>query len=70
MKTWKDLKEYLLKHESLADSKASKANKSFGRRQMWDMYINMCNNGGDGQLPVRTGHILIKNIKRDFNGQI
>lgn len=70
MKTWKDLKEYLLKHEGMADSKASKANKSFGRRQMWDMYMNMCDNGGEELLSVKTGHILIRNVRLDFNGQV
>ena len=67
MKTWSDLLYYLLEKMEKADDEKSKANPSFTRKQMWDHYMGMCiGNAESEELPIKTSHILIGNVKRDF----
>ena len=67
LKTWDELQDYLLERMDYADDKLSKANKSFTREQMWNMYIRDCTQWKGQDLPRRTKDILIKRIKKDFN---
>ena len=66
VKTWSDLKDYLLLKMDKADDEKSKANPSFSRADIWDHYMEMCVNGGPNELPIKTAHILIENVKKDF----
>ncbi len=66
MKTWNDLKDYLLLKMDKADDEKSKANPSFCREDMWNLYMKMCVDGGLNELSIKTAHILIKNVKKDF----
>jgi hypothetical protein len=67
MKTWSDLSDYLLEKMDKADDEKSKANPTFSREQMWNHYMEMCVGKSDREpLPIKTTHILLANVKRDF----
>ena len=66
LKTYDDLKDYLLERMDYADEKKSKANSSFTRKEMWNMYIGDCLKNTGAALPIRTHSILAKRIKKDF----
>lgn len=67
MKSWLDLKNYLLEKMDKADDEKSKANPTFTREQMWNHYMGMCMSNDDSELlPIRTAHILVANVQRDF----
>ena len=67
MENYFDLKNYLLEKMDKADDKKSKANPTFSREQMWNHYMGMCVGKSDSEpLPIKTAHILLANIKRDF----
>ena len=70
LKTWDDLRDYLLEREDHATDKVSKSNKSFTKKQMWNHWLNECIKWSGQDLPKRTKSILIKRVKLDFGMQV
>jgi hypothetical protein len=66
LKTWDDLGEYLIERLDDCNDDKSKANSSFTKRDTWNMYYSQCQKYQGQDLPVRTIHILLKSIKKDF----
>lgn len=66
MKSYNDLCEYLLENMDKADEEKSKANPTFDREAIWNHYMKMCIDNADKELPIKTAHILIANVKKDF----
>ena len=67
VETYNGLSDYLLERMDFADDEISKANPSFTREQMWNMYIGDCIKYDGQPLPIRTKSIFMKTIKKDFN---
>lgn len=65
VKTYEELQDYLLGCMDYATDKQSKANSSFTKEQIWNMYMKDCMSR-KGDLPVRTVNLLKKTIKKDF----
>lgn len=70
LETFEDLRSFLLERMDFADDTASKANPAFTRKGIWNFYMDQCFTYGDEKLPVKSGMILKKNIKKDFNQRI
>ena len=70
LKTWDDLKDYLLERMDFATDTISTSNKSFTKEQIWNSLLNDCIKWSGQDLPARTKSILIKRVKRDFGMQV
>lgn len=66
LKTWDDLQNYLLERMDYATESISKSNKSFTKEQVWNELIRQCMEAKGQELSIKTKHILLKNVKRDF----
>ena len=66
LKTYADLEAYLLQKIKSADKKISKVNNTFTRVEMWNFYMERCGDHLGQKLPLKTRHILLKNIEKDF----
>lgn len=66
LNTYDDLQSYLLERKDYATNGISKVNTSFTKKQIWNMWIGDCKRWKGQELPIRTKHILLKNVKRDF----
>ena len=64
------LSDYLLDRMEYANDSPSKANKSFSKEQMWNMYIGDCLKYKGEDLPIKTKNIMLKRIKKDFGQRI
>ena len=67
LKTWDELHDYLLDRMTYATNKQSNANKSFTKEQIWNSLIGQCNKYTGQELPIRTKHLLLKTVSKDFN---
>ncbi len=65
LKTWDDLQKYLLARINYATNETSKSNSSFTKEQVWNSLLGETMKWS-GELPVRTKHLLIKRVKKDF----
>ena len=65
--TWDQLEDYLLERMDLATDEQSNSNKSFTKVQIWNDLIGQCMTYSGKDLSIKTKHILLKNVKKDFN---
>ena len=66
LKTWADLEEYLLRRDEYATNEPSKMNRTFTKKEVWDMYLVQCIKYKPSDLPIRTRKILLKHVRKDF----
>ena len=70
LKTWNDLKAYLVARIQYATNSRSKSNKSFTKYEVHRSLMTQCLNWEGQDLPIRTKKLLIKRVKRDFGMKI
>jgi hypothetical protein len=68
--TYNELSDYLLERMDYADSSQSRANTSFSKEKMWNMYIGDCLKWKGENLPIRTRRTMLKRIKKDFGQSV
>jgi len=66
LKTWDELKDYLIERADYATRDASKANNGFTKEQVWNSLIGDCIKWSGQKLPIRTIDLLIKRVRKDF----
>lgn len=66
LKTWDDLRNYLIGRMDCATNEISNTNKSFTKKQHWNSLISQCIEWKGQELPARTKDILIKRVRKDF----
>ena len=66
LNTYDDLQDYLLERMDYANISISEVNRSFTKKQIWEMWVADCMKWKGHKLPIKTKHILLKNIRRDF----